>query len=315
MARMPRLKLPDRESWYHISAYVAEYVGKYPLAQKGAREKLLEIIRHYVEVYFCCLAGYCILGNHYHSILKFEKERSVPREELKRRAYILYPSRQDRARVDRWTDEEWERFRTRLFDVSELMRNIQTQFAKWFNATFERSGHFWGERFHSVCLESGRAVLDCMLYVDLNPVRAGLVQRPQDWRWSSIRARLDGQGAEFGLMPMSRLLPWLDEERALSDYRIRLLYRGASPGSRSRARIPKHILDQELRRGYEPGAYLVKRGHFSRGVALGGKDWIESIISQAMGNKEGESARQPTLQSGGDYSLRAQRTALPRPDG
>jgi hypothetical protein len=62
------------------------------------------------------------------------------------------------------------------------MRNIQSAFARWYNQTYDRRGRFWGGRFKSVYLQDSNAVLDCMLYVDLNPVRAGLVERPEDWK-------------------------------------------------------------------------------------------------------------------------------------
>jgi hypothetical protein len=90
----------------------------------------------------------------------------------------MYPSKASQIQIDGWTEEEWERFRQRLFDVSELMRNIQSSFARWYNRSYDRRGRFWADRFKSVFLETETAVLDCMLYVELNPVRAGLVERP-----------------------------------------------------------------------------------------------------------------------------------------
>jgi hypothetical protein len=93
----------------------------------------------------------------------------------------MYPSPASQQMIELWTDEQWERFRQRLFDVSELMRNIQAAFARWYNRTYDRRGRFWADRFKSVYLEKGNAVLDCMLYVELNPVRAGLVERPEEW--------------------------------------------------------------------------------------------------------------------------------------
>jgi hypothetical protein len=64
-------------------------------------------------------------------------------------------------------------------------------------------GH-WADRFKSVYLENEAAVLDCMLYVELNPVRAGLVELPEDWRGSSFFLRDIGK-ADW-LMPLSEIL-------------------------------------------------------------------------------------------------------------
>jgi putative transposase len=74
----------------------------------------------------------------------------------------MYPSASSQQMIGPSTDEQWERFRQRLFDVSELMRNIQSAFARWYNRTYDWRGRLWADRFKSVYLEKGNAVLDCM---------------------------------------------------------------------------------------------------------------------------------------------------------
>jgi len=53
-----------------------------------------------------------------------------------------------------------------------------------------RSGYLWGDRFKSVLIEKGEGLLNCLAYIDLNPVRAGIVKRPEDYRWSGIGYRI-----------------------------------------------------------------------------------------------------------------------------
>jgi hypothetical protein len=103
------------------------------------------------------------------------------------RALLLYTSSQ--RLVEAWSDEHWERFERRIFDVSEYMRNVQTAFAVWFNRTHRRKGRFWADRFKSTLLMDGQAVLDCPLYIELNAVRANLVPRPEDNTYGSAHLR------------------------------------------------------------------------------------------------------------------------------
>ena len=153
MARQARIRAVDRPAWYHIYGHAAEYNGVYPLERKGARQELLRLIRKYTVAYFCGVSAYSLMGNHSHMVARFEAPREVDREELHHRALLLYPGREKM--LSRWMDEAWEQLRCRLFDVSELMRNIQGQFAEWLNLEFDRPGHFWAERFQSSILADG----------------------------------------------------------------------------------------------------------------------------------------------------------------
>lgn len=61
-------------------------------------------------------------------------------------------------------------------------------FARVMNLRYERTNHLFGRRFHSVLIESDSHMLELSRYVALNPVRAGLCEQPDAWRWSSYRA-------------------------------------------------------------------------------------------------------------------------------
>jgi hypothetical protein len=164
----------------------------------------------------------------------------------------MYPSKTSQMQIDEWSKEEWEHFRQRLFDVSELMRNIQAAFARWYNRNNQRRGRFWADRFKSVYLENEAAVLDCMLYVELNPVRAGLVERPEDWHGSSIFLRDIGK-ADW-LMPLSEILDQPSEEKALIEFRWRMYHRGSVPTKPGQATI-----SQEAARGFATRGVYRKR--------------------------------------------------------
>ncbi len=123
MARQSRIKARKQAAWYHLYSRADEYIGQYPLDRWGARSELLRLFRRYCEAYFCQPASWIGLGNHYHAIVRFEEPREVGREELHRRALLLHPG--EEKMLAAWQEPAWEHLRERLFNVSELMRNVQ----------------------------------------------------------------------------------------------------------------------------------------------------------------------------------------------
>jgi REP element-mobilizing transposase RayT len=304
MARPNRIKATDREAWHHVYARAAEFVGKYPFEREGAWRKLTSFVRHYTEAYFCQVSAYTWMGNHSHMVVHFEAPREVEREELFRRALLLHPGK--KKLFDRWQDEAWEHFRCRLFDVSELMRNIQGEFGKWFNWRFERRGHFWSERFQSSLLADEDAVLDCMLYAELNPVRAGLTERPEEWEHGSAYCR--HLGLDDWLMPLQEVFPRKDPESVADDYRARLYRRGAVEPEKGGQAIPPEIVADEERRGFKKrGAYLERMRHFKRGLILGSREAVSGWIAVLQAQRRLPRRRKPVRQgTGGSFTLRSQ---------
>jgi putative transposase len=91
----------------------------------------------------------------------------------------------------------------RLESLGLLMQRLAGRYTRYFNERYRCSGTAWEERFHSTPIETDTYLLACCRYVDLNPVRGGIVASPGDYRWSSYNARV-------GLV-RSR---WLDEDPA-----------------------------------------------------------------------------------------------------
>jgi REP-associated tyrosine transposase len=72
--------------------------------------------------------------------------------------------------------------------LSRGMQHLCGAYAQWFNWKYGRRGHLFGRRFGSVQILSESHLLNAHRYVALNPVRAGLCERPESWRWGSYRA-------------------------------------------------------------------------------------------------------------------------------
>ncbi|MCP4197221.1 MAG: hypothetical protein GY762_08725, partial [Proteobacteria bacterium] len=250
-------KICAEEAWYHVHSRTAGVKGEYVLSKPLARKRLVALIQHYSRAYFCDVAGVTVMGNHWHGVFRFSQPRDVSAEELRERAQRLYPGEASAIPLDQWPAEKWERLKTRLFDLSEFMRNVQSAFARWYNRTYQRRGRFWADRFKSVYLETTQAVQDCLLYVELNPVRAGLVTRPEQWKGSSLYLREIGQ--DHWLMPLRELMGKRSHKRALQDYRERIYYRGNVPNKPGQQAISDRILADEKARGFEVSGVYRKR--------------------------------------------------------
>ena len=95
-------------------------------------------------------------------------------------------------RAGRLRHEIRGRYTRRMHDLSEFMKSLLERFTRWFNRTHSRTGTLWEDRFKSVIVESGVAARTIAAYIDLNPVRAGIVEDPVDYRWSSYGEAVGG---------------------------------------------------------------------------------------------------------------------------
>lgn len=204
------------DAYYHLTTRVAGAPDFYPFMDKPARRRLRRIIRHYVRIYATSLLAFQIMGSHYHAVLWMRCFTLLARQELERRARLLWGDRMAQ-RTRHWSDADWERFNRKLFDLSALMQHINGEFAKWYNQRYHRRGHFWADRYKNPQLMDAPALRRCLLYVETNGTRAGLVDRPEQWAESSAWLRYHGLDRE--LMPLEQIFPAASPEEAYRIYR------------------------------------------------------------------------------------------------
>jgi hypothetical protein len=84
------------------------------------------------------------------------------------------------------SDEQIDNYRDKLSSLANYMKEIKQTFSWYYNQRHNRRGTLWGERFKSVIVENGETLINCLAYIDLNPLRAGLVKRPEEYRWNSL---------------------------------------------------------------------------------------------------------------------------------
>jgi putative transposase len=169
------------------------------------REKFRMFMRMQENFSGCRVLSYCVMSNHFHVLLEVPPmpEGGISDEELLKRLGAIYTEAAvaDVAKelVDArisgnqsHVEEIYARYIYRMHNLSEFMKALLIRFTRWFNRTHNRSGTLWEERFKSVIVESGVAARTMAAYIDLNPVRAGMVSDPASYRWSSYGEAVGG---------------------------------------------------------------------------------------------------------------------------
>ena len=139
------------------------------------------------------------MSNHTHVVLCVDKDlaQSWSMKEVIKRWHQLYQGTllsQKYQRGDKLSkgecislDETVKIYRQRLYDISWLMRNLNEYIAREANKEDKCTGRFWEGRFKSQALLDENAVLACMAYVDLNPIRAKMDSTPETSQHTSIK--------------------------------------------------------------------------------------------------------------------------------
>jgi putative transposase len=113
--------------------------------------------------------------------------------------------------------------------VGALMKALGQRYVQYVNRTYRRSGSLWEGRFRSCLTQEESYLLACQRYIELNPVRAGMVSHPADYRWSSYRA--NAQGEPSPLLVPHPLYTALGADAATRQHAYRELFRYAlEPG-------------------------------------------------------------------------------------
>ena len=113
--------------------------------------------------------------------------------------------------------------------VARLTRNLGQRYAQYFNRRYGRSGTLWEGRPYSCVVDSARYVLGCYRYIERNPVRAGMVRSPAEYKWSSHESNA-GQTEDKLLTPHPEYLALGDAQHVRRAAYLQLLAEREDPG-------------------------------------------------------------------------------------
>jgi hypothetical protein len=161
--------------------------------------------------------------------------------------------------------------------IPDTLALAEARIAQEFNQRKSRVGAFWGDRYQATAVESGGHFLKCLLYIDLNAVRAGIVEHPRQWRFCGYN-EIMRQKQRYTLVNMVRLLELVEIRSREEFWRF---YTGL---------IDRSIADGDLRREKK----------WSESIAVGSEKFVEGLHAR-LGI---ESNRIKIVQSDQDYLLR-----------
>ena len=121
--------------------------------EKGDFQKYLDLLMRYKMKYRFRMYAYCLMKNHVHLIIEPCSAK----------------------------------------DISKIMHGINRAYTYWFNEKYDQVGHLWQGRFRSWVIQKDRYLLECIRYIEFNPIRAELVEELAQYPWCSYRFHFLGE--------------------------------------------------------------------------------------------------------------------------
>ncbi len=299
-------------AFYHCLSRVVDRQFVLGDPEKAEFTRLMRLYEAFCEVR---VITHCLMSNHFHILLEVPRrpadftlsdeellERLKPVNSvleintLRQRLQMLREAAQRNPEGNARAEAEALKatIMARMYDLSSFMKLLKGRFTQWYNRSHGRKGTLWEERFKSLLVEAaGDALTTMAAYIDLNPVRAGLVQDPKDYRWSGYGEANGGNAvAKAGLQEVCEangsdmLADKLQSVDTLANYR-RLVYQRGLEGAENEEGVP-------ARRGFteaEIAEVMEKKGrlsrlemlhcrvrYFSDGAVMGSKEFLKKVF-------------------------------------
>tara|TARA_B110000305_G_C19364452_1_gene601163 strand:- start:495 stop:1421 length:927 start_codon:yes stop_codon:yes gene_type:complete len=264
----------------------------------GKMEKEVFRKQMWVMAEFCGLEvlTYCVMGNHFHILLRVpsveDREESdvvlLSRVEgLYGRDSVYYGfvesvfNEKDSVRAR----ELREQLLARMYDMSVFMKELKQRFSIWYNKSHGRYGTLWADRFKSVLVENKRFSLETVAaYIDLNPLRAGLVDDPKDYRYSGYGEAMGGSTlARKGIEGCVCEAGW---SKTVECYRQLLFGKGGVVQKEGQNMIDAERVRSVLENGGKVSraeALRCRMRYFSDGLIIGGENFIAGVLNANEG--------------------------------
>ena len=281
--RHPRLKPSGRDVFYHTYNRVAGEPGDRPFAEVE-KEHFVSLLHKLSQLYIVEVVGYTVMSNHFHLVLFAPAE--PPSEEETCARYNAYYGKQPALQPG---TESCRAAAEQLRDISWFMHDLQHQFSCWFNRTrpIRRRGALWAGRFKHTLLEEGVAVWDCWQYIALNPVRAGLVADPADYRFSDFGAWCGSKRHPFAANLEAHIMPCFKGLLHVADQSaLHKRFREAFAWQMNR-RQPQDVAEAAVKAAGKPLPFSTvatrRMRYWADGLVIGSRRFVTEIMSAARG--------------------------------
>jgi len=272
MARIPRILINSITGGtvYHIMSRTA--LDGFPM-KDDEKDYLLKLMKQFSRLYLVEILGFCCMDNHFHLLVRMLPDSDFTDEEIQRRFEQFHADAGDGKSC---VPEDLPGLRKKLSTLSDFVREIKLGFTRFYNREHKRRGFFWGGRFKSVIVENGETLINCLAYIDLNPVRAGIVEKPEEYRWNSIgyhiqtENRDDFLSLDFGL----KVFGILDSAARLKEYQRFLYETGAM--NKKRGEEIRQEESQKARKAFRVDRFKSRTRYFSDACIIGSKEFVRS---------------------------------------
>jgi len=301
MARIARMVIEGEQTVYHVMSRTA--LDGFPFGDVE-KDYFFKVVKRLSRVYFTEILGICCMGNHFHLLVKMLPETDFSDEDIKKRHERYYGE-------ERFFPEgQVAYFRTRWSSLSEFVKEIKLGFSRFYNRRHNRRGFLWGDRFKSVIVENGNTLINCLAYIDLNPVRAGIVDKPEDYRWNSVGYHVQTGNKDaflsldFGLKEFNVL----GSQERLRRYR-RFLYEKGAKETEKGVKIDRNTLKKERDRDFKlskVNRFAYRTRYFSDSGIIGTKEFVANNYQKFKHIFQSKNKKIPKRISGlnGVYSLK-----------
>jgi len=284
---------------YHIMSRI---IDRQMLLSNSDKARFVSVMRKVEGFCGIEILTHATLTNHWHALVYIPPPQPLSDEELIRRLGFLYPkplvdniardlSDRREAGLDEAAEALKAKYTYRMYDLSEFAKTLKQRFTQSYNARHQRTGTLWNERFKSILVQGSEQALSAIAaYIDLNPLRAGLVGDPKDYRFSGYGEAVAGsRRARRGIRSVIRSLGrdgrW---PQTAKQYR-KLLYLAGEQrveGAEERAHRPGFSAEEVqavLDAGGELNTAQVLRcrvRYFTDGAVLGSRAYVEEVFGR-----------------------------------
>jgi REP element-mobilizing transposase RayT len=301
MPRLARFVRDSKRTVYHVISRTA--LNGLPIHDVD-KTYLLNLIKRLKILYCVDVLGFVLMGNHFHLVVRMHPEDEISDEEVIKRYKEYYGDDKYLAK------EQVDEVRKRLCSLAAYVKDIKQGFTRYYNKKYKRKGYFWGDRFKSMIVEDGRTLVNLLAYVDLNPIRAGIVKRPEDYKWCSLgyhvqtRNKGDLLSVDFGMREWNEHKP----KEIVRKYREFVYETGAVDAGKG-ATIDQKIVDKERRRRYKVrrvDRFMYRTRYFTDAGIIGSKEFVGEVFDQVKHLLRSKDERKFTPVGGVDgvYSMK-----------